>query len=174
MKTQVAKPLMLATLVALSCLWGGAAVQAATPVVHATVEGSLAPGVYGRIDIGNSPAPVVIYPQPLIITAPTIGIQQQPIYLHVPPGHAKNWDKHCRRYNACGQPVYFVQDNWYNQQYVPQFQQGGRYEHREDQRGYGRDDNKDRGDRKDRDDNDNDNDNGRGHGRGNGKGRGRD
>jgi hypothetical protein len=28
--------------------------------------------------------------------------------MHVPPGHAKNWSKHCSRYNACAYPVYFV------------------------------------------------------------------
>jgi len=27
-----------------------------------------------------------------------------PVYLHVPPGHAKNWRKHCREYNACNRP----------------------------------------------------------------------
>ena len=37
----------------------------------------------------------------------------QPIYLHVPPGHAKNWRKHCHKYNACGQPVYFVVSDEY-------------------------------------------------------------
>lgn len=127
------------------------------------------PGFYGRIDIGNSPSPVLIYPQPLVITAAPIGIPRQPIYLHVPPGHAKNWGKHCSRYNACGQPVYFVQDNWYNQQYVPQFQQRDRDGYRGDYRGHGRDDHGDRGDRGDR----GDNDHGRGQGRGNGNGNGR-
>ena len=31
-----------------------------------------------------------------------------PLYLHVPPGHAKKWSQHCARYNACNRPVYFV------------------------------------------------------------------
>jgi hypothetical protein len=79
------------------------------------------PGVYGRIDIGNVPTPpVLVYRQPVIIAPPQqVVVQQQPVYLHVPPGHAKNWRKHCGKYNACGQPVYFVQENWYQQQYVP-------------------------------------------------------
>ncbi|MCW7536487.1 hypothetical protein OOT46_01275 [Aquabacterium sp. A7-Y] len=64
------------------------------------------PGVYGRIDIGNRPPPPLYYPQPVIITQPRV--VQQPIYMHVPPGHAKNWRKHCHRYDACGTPVYFV------------------------------------------------------------------
>jgi hypothetical protein len=77
------------------------------------------PGFYGRIDIGNAPPPVLIYPQPVMV-------QQvrgaQPIYLHVPPGHAKDWRKHCSKYNACAQPVYFVKDDWYNSTYVPYYQ----------------------------------------------------
>ena len=46
-----------------------------------------------------------------------MGMAPQPIYLRVPPGHRKNWRKHCRRYGACGQPVYFVQERWYNDYY---------------------------------------------------------
>ena len=106
MKT-IAKPWLLASLVAVSALWGGAAL-AATPYVSATVEGALTPGVYGRIDIGNAPPPPLIYAQPLIIQRPPVLVQQAPLYLHVPPGHAKKWSKHCAQYNACGQPVYFV------------------------------------------------------------------
>ena len=83
------------------------------------------PGFYGRIDIGNVPQPQVIYAAPVIIQQAPIGIVRQPIYLHVPPGHEKKWDKHCRKYNACGQPVYFVQENWYTNVYAP----GRRGEH---------------------------------------------
>jgi hypothetical protein len=77
------------------------------------------PGFYGRIDLGRAPAPVLIYPQPIIIEQRPVTVVRQPIYLRVPPGHEKNWNKHCRRYNACGQPVYFVQDNWYREVYAP-------------------------------------------------------
>lgn len=75
------------------------------------------PGVYGRIDIGNFPQPRVIYPQPVIITHGPVAMVQQPIYLYVPPGHQKNWGKHCNRYNACGQPVYFVREDWVRERY---------------------------------------------------------
>jgi hypothetical protein len=106
------------------------------------------PGLYGRVDIGNVPTPpVVIYQQPVVIVPSPVVVQQQPIYLHVPPGHAKHWAKHCGSYNACGQRVYFVQERWYQDQYVPM------------QRRHDRD-------RDDRDDHDG----GRGHGRGHGKG----
>lgn len=70
------------------------------------------PGVYGRIDIGNYPQPRFINAQPVLIAPPRVVVQQQPVYLYVPPGHQKNWAKHCARYNACGQPVYFVKEDW--------------------------------------------------------------
>jgi hypothetical protein len=75
------------------------------------------PGFYGRIVLGNMPQPQVIYPAPVIIQPAPVGLVRQPIYLRVPPGHEKHWDKHCRKYNACGQPVYFVQENWYQNEY---------------------------------------------------------
>lgn len=75
------------------------------------------PGVYGRIDIGNFPQPQLVYAQPVIITRPVQYVQQQPVYLYVPPGHQKNWRKHCGRYNACGQPVYFVKEQWVRERY---------------------------------------------------------
>lgn len=77
------------------------------------------PGFYGRIDIGNAPPPVVIYPQPVIIQR--VHGAAQPVYLRVPPGHAQKWSKHCQKYNACNQPVYFVKDDWYNNVYVPHY-----------------------------------------------------
>jgi hypothetical protein len=78
------------------------------------------PGLYGRIDIGNVPQPpLVVYPQPVIIAPTQVAVQQRPIYLRVPPGHEKHWAKHCAKYNACGQPVYFVREDWYQQHYVP-------------------------------------------------------
>ncbi len=85
------------------------------------------PGFYGRIDIGNFPPPQLVYPEPVIIQSVPVGVVRQPIYLHVPPGHAKDWRKHCRKYNACGQPVYFVQEDWYNNEYVPRYRDGKRH-----------------------------------------------
>lgn len=70
------------------------------------------PGVYGRIEIGNLPPPAVILPQPVVIVPTPVAVYQRPIYLYVPPGHQRSWGKHCHRYGACGQPVYFVQESW--------------------------------------------------------------
>lgn len=114
-------------------LFAAALAAAATPVLAADVGVSVSigqPGFYGRIDIGDFPQPQVIYRQPILIEQ--VPVNRPPIYLRVPPGHAKNWGKHCHRYNACGERVYFVQDNWYNREYVPRYQQ--RYGERREER----------------------------------------
>ncbi len=90
------------------------------------------PGFYGRLDLGGYPAPVLIYPEPRIVHRVTV--ERPPIYLRVPPGHAKNWRKYCHRYDACGERVYFIQDNWYHHEYVPRYreQHSHYYERRDD------------------------------------------
>jgi hypothetical protein len=75
------------------------------------------PGVYGRIDIGAFPQPAVVHAQPVLYAPPPVVVVQQPVYLYVPPGHRKHWGKHCGRYNACGVPVYFVQESWVRERY---------------------------------------------------------
>lgn len=111
------------------------------------------PGFYGRIDIGNT-QPVLVYPQPVIIAPPAHGVRLRPIYMRVPPGHAKNWRRHCSRYSACNQPVYFVRDD--DRRHPSQ----GRPDHHHDHHRY------------DRDDHGHDHDRGHGKGRGNGHGKG--
>lgn len=102
-------------------LLGAAALAGAALAAHATDVGVsisvMQPGVYGRIDIGNTAPPPVVYAQPMIITPGVVAVQRRPIYLYVPPGHQKNWRKYCGRYNACGQPVYFVQEGWVRERY---------------------------------------------------------
>lgn len=106
------------------------------------------PGFYGRIDIGDYPQPRLLYREPRLIQRVAV---REPIYLHVPPGHAKNWRKHCRQYDACGERVYFVQDSWYNQVYVPHYQKR-HHDRRSDRHEERRNKNqKDRNDRNDRD-----------------------
>ena len=48
----------------------------------------------------------------------------QPIYMHVPPPHAHYWSSHCQLYGACEWMVYFVDNGWYNEVYVPGFRSG--------------------------------------------------
>ena len=104
------------------------------------------PGVYGRIEFGSQPPPPVLYPQPVLIARPAVIVQQPPLYLYVPPGHAKNWGKHCHRYDACGRQVYFVQERWVHERYAnehPDWQERrghGREQGREHGRGNKHDD----------------------------------
>jgi hypothetical protein len=91
------------------------------------------PGFYGRLDIGGYPQPQVIYRRPIVVER--MPAYPPPVYLRVPPGHAKHWRKHCREYNACGERVYFVKDNWYEREYVPRYQE----HHRDRGHGHGRD-----------------------------------
>lgn len=106
---------------------------AALPALAADVGVSVAisqPGLYGRVDIGRvAVAPVLVYPQPVVVVASPVAVVQRPIYMHVPPGHAKNWRKHCAAYNACGQPVYFVKDSWYEQNYGGKHKGKGKHKH---------------------------------------------
>jgi hypothetical protein len=113
-----------------------------TPALAADVGMSVGigqPGFYGRLDIGGYPQPQVIYSQPRVIQRGYP--EREPIYMRVPPGHAKNWRKHCQKYNACNEHVYFVQDNWYNHEYAPRYQEqhrnqrGDRRDERHDERG---------------------------------------
>ena len=130
---------------------------AATPALAGDVGVSISvgqPGFYGHIDIGSFPQPQLLYPKPVMIQRAPRGEYFEPIYLHVPPGHAKKWSKHCGQYNACGRPVYFVQESWYNEVYVPGYRQGGG----------------DRGERRDDRDERRDNGRGKGHDKGHGHG----
>jgi hypothetical protein len=141
-----------------------ATIVAATLSAPASAQVSVSigqPGFYGRLDIGGFPPPPVLFPQPVMIQP--VPMDRPPLYLRVPPGHAKDWRRYCYRYNACGERVYFVQDNWYQREYAPRYQE--RYGHRdeyrhEDRREY-RDEYRGRG----RDEGE-DHDHGHGHGRG--------
>lgn len=119
------------------------AVTITTPVLAADVGVSLSigqPGFYGRLDLGNIPQPQVIYRQPIAIEQVTL--ERPPIYLRVPPAHSKHWRKYCHEYNACGERVFFVQDNWYNREYVPRYQEQHR-DRRDERRDERRDDRRD-------------------------------
>ncbi|MGV7207308.1 hypothetical protein ACLB1G_05580 [Oxalobacteraceae bacterium A2-2] len=152
MKTAI----LAASLLALSC-----SAMATNVGVSVTVG---QPGFYGRLDLGDFGPPPVLYQQPIIVQRPARYVPVEPIYLRVPPGHARHWSKHCRAYGACGRPVLFVQDSWYVNEYAPRYRErhgpGPRWE------GHGP------GPRHERFDDRRD-DHGRGHDRGPGNGHGR-
>lgn len=109
---------MRSTLLALCSALG--LLAAAAPARAADVGVSIQitqPGVYGRIDIGRYPQPMVVVPQPVIVRH--VAAPPPPVYMWVPPGHRKQWRKHCDHYGACGVPVYFVQDRWYHEHVAP-------------------------------------------------------
>jgi hypothetical protein len=93
------------------------------------------PGVFGRVDIGMpqqgvvfAPPPVV-YAQPMIIAPSPVAIRQRPIYLYVPEAHQRDWAHHCAAYGACGQPVYFVREQWVHDRYVQHYPHDHRFDH---------------------------------------------
>ncbi len=91
------------------------------------------PGVYGRVDIGpTGPAyapPAVIYDQPVVIEPSPVAIQRRPIYLYVPEAYTHDWRHHCAAYGACGQPVYFVREQWVHDRYVQHYPHDHRFDH---------------------------------------------
>ncbi|MDF2445292.1 MAG: hypothetical protein K0S46_528 [Moraxellaceae bacterium] len=111
-------------------IFASALALSAIPVLAADVGVSLTvgqPGFYGTIDISNYPRPQVVNVEPIIVQpAVVVG---RPVYMHVPPGHAKKWSKYCHSYNACGRPVHFVREEWYEGTYVPKYREkhGGKH-----------------------------------------------
>jgi hypothetical protein len=107
-------------------LVAAALVAASVPVTALAADAGASisvgqPGFYGQIDIGGFPRPQLIFARPILIGQGSM--ERPPIYLHVFPGHAKHWKKHCREYNACDERVYFVHDTWYDREYVPHYQE---------------------------------------------------
>jgi hypothetical protein len=86
--------------------------------INVILEGEVAPGVYGRVELGNDSRPDIYYREPMIIVSDSKYARSRPVYLHVPPGHAKNWGKHCSKYRACDRPVYFVRSAEYDEHYT--------------------------------------------------------
>lgn len=80
----------------------------AAAYVNATAGGPLRPGVYGRIEIGKSTPPPVIYSRPVVASRAVLPQGVKPVYLYVPTGQVRKWERHCGKYHACDLPVYFV------------------------------------------------------------------
>ena len=97
-----------ASRLALLALAIAAAGPTAAAYVNATAGGKLRPGVYGRIEIGKSAPPPLIYSQPVVASRAVLPIGVKPVYLYVPPGQVRKWTRHCGKYHACDLPVYFV------------------------------------------------------------------
>lgn len=94
------------------------------------------PGFYGRVDVGRYPTPVLVAPQPVIISRPAY--RAEPVYLWVPPQQRGDWRHNCHRYRACGSPVYFVDDGWYRQNVIVHRDRRGHDHRRDDRRDHDR------------------------------------
>jgi hypothetical protein len=106
------------TILALVLAAGAFGTATAQTTVSTSVSiGINQPGVYGRINIGTLPPPALYHPQPVIVTTSPVVVERRPIYLYVPPAHQQNWRRYCSQYQACGQPVYFVRDDWVRERY---------------------------------------------------------
>jgi hypothetical protein len=108
------------TAAAVAGLIASASAGAQTISVSARITGEVVPGVYGEVVLGSRPPPPVVYEQPMLIEPAPVVVgapRPEPIYLHVPPGHAKNWRKYCHEYHACNRPVYFVKSAEYEPGY---------------------------------------------------------
>lgn len=84
--------------------------------INIVLEGEIKPGVYGRVELGKNSHPDLVYADPRVVIVEE-RVRRQPLYLHVPPGHAKKWDKHCHKYNACSYPVYFIMSDEYREKH---------------------------------------------------------
>jgi hypothetical protein len=106
-------------LAALGCAAALPVARAQNVSISATITGEVVPGVYGQVVIGNGPPPPLVYAQPVLVAPPAVevAVPVEPIYLHVPPGHARNWRRHCHEYHACDRPVYFVRSAEYEPGY---------------------------------------------------------
>jgi hypothetical protein len=93
------------------------------------------PGVYGRIDLGNYPPPAVVYSQPVVVAPTPVAVYQQPIYLYVPVVYQQDWGRYCGRYSACGQPVYFVQEQWVREHHPHGYEKGSYRRSNDDDQG---------------------------------------
>ena len=105
------KNLIAATIVAFSVI----SVSAAADVKVVVGE----PDYFGPIELVGFPEPRLVSTEPVIVRE--VEIVGEPIYLRVPPGHSKHWEKHCADYDACERQVYFVDHNWYSTVYVPKY-----------------------------------------------------
>jgi len=86
------------------------------------IEGALEAAKGRRIPMNIDGATAVIYAEPVWIERPRRVVYVEPVYLRVPPGYETHWREHCGKYGACGRPVYFVREDWYQTHYVPHYQ----------------------------------------------------
>lgn len=68
---------------------------------------------YGVVEMDH-PEPRVLNSHPVIVHRNRGNRHADPIFVYVPAHHRRNWTRFCGRYEACRQPVYFLNEVWYH------------------------------------------------------------
>jgi len=87
------------------------AILAASTAASAQISFTISDTGYGRITLGESVQPDVVYQEPR--TVYQTYQNYEPVYVRVPVQQQQNWSRYCASYNLCNRPVYFVQESWY-------------------------------------------------------------
>jgi hypothetical protein len=74
---------------------------------------------HGTVDVRNFSRPDLVSPHPVIIRFMSAQMLARALYLHVPQAHRTEWAGYCHFYQACGHPVYFVTEKWFDRVYRP-------------------------------------------------------
>ena len=119
-RVRAAEALMKRTSVTLAAMAISLGAALSSAVLAADVSINVGdPGFYGRLDIGDAPRPTLVSPRPVIVEREHAS--EEPIYVYVPTDQQRDWSRYCSKYDACGRPVYFVEDHWYHDVYVPHY-----------------------------------------------------
>ena len=74
------------------------------PQLRVLKPAEVKPGVYGRVLPDSTSTLSTLNPDPVIIVRQARAKPVSPIFLHVPPAHASDWAKQCRRYEGGNVP----------------------------------------------------------------------
>lgn len=114
MKANSLRKVLVATLLGAGVAQAALATSVSIPVHQ--------PGVWGRVTLGDPvPQRAWVAPQPVIVVPAPVAVVRAPIYIYVPVEHSNNWARYCGRYQACSQPVIFVQDGWVRERHAAYF-----------------------------------------------------
>ncbi|MDF3030144.1 MAG: hypothetical protein K0R03_702 [Moraxellaceae bacterium] len=83
---------------------------------------------HGAVDVRNFSRPELVSPHPIIVRFLSAQMLARALYLHVPQSHRTKWEGWCHHYQACGHPVYFVTEQWFERVYRPVLEEEKRRE----------------------------------------------
>jgi hypothetical protein len=83
---------------------------------------------HGTVDVRRFPRLDLVSPHPVIVRFMSAQMLARALYLHVPQAHRAEWAGYCHFYQACGHPVYFVTEQWFEHVYRPMMEEEQRRE----------------------------------------------